>query len=281
MPSHSPTHDLVLTGIPRSGTSLLCNLLHRYGNCVVINEPEAVSETFDRGEAPRHVPGLYHELRAAVRCGLPVRNKFRERQVVQDTTLEHTIAAYHPVVESSDFILGTKDTLAYLTGLRTLRVAMPRARFVACVRDPLQTIASWKASFVHLREASLPEVFFREPSALALRDDERIALGKIEAITALPERRAQWWNFLAERILEELEHGLTVIRYHELIQDPAAVVEGILEGWPKGSLRVPLTLNRVTRARTPLEPADYEAIADLCTQTAQALGLPSEQPALA
>jgi hypothetical protein len=140
------THNLVITGIPRGGTSLLCNLIHRYGNCVVINEPVEVTEAFDRNQRPENLPQLYKDIRFAVQRGVPIKNKLRDGEVVQDTKLEYTIGDYCPQVESNDFVLATKDTLAYLTNLELIHCLLPDARVAACVRDPIQSHHGRRAS---------------------------------------------------------------------------------------------------------------------------------------
>lgn len=269
------SHDLLLTGIPRSGTSLLCNLLHRFRNCVMINEPEAISDAFDRHQPPGLAPELYRDLRAAVSAGRPLRNKLREGRVVEDTTLDYRIEEYLPAVESAGFILGTKDTLAYLTGLRFLRRLLPGTRFVACVRDPFETIASWKVSFPHLRDALVPRVLLEHGPALGLSLKDRGELEKICDSTYLPERRALWWNYLGKLILEQPAQNFFVVRYDLLISNPHGVLEAILSGWPKGGLRESLTLRPISRGPSPLDAADKEAIGDLCAETARALGLRS------
>jgi hypothetical protein len=261
-------HDLVITGIPRSGTSLLCNLLHRYSNCVVINEPPGAGTALLQG----NLAHFYGAWRRDISAGQAVRNKFQNGGLAQDTALEHTVTEYHPQVANRDFLFGTKNTLSYLTCLPALRRALPDARIVACVREPFATIASWKATFPHLRDAAVPQQLLDRAAASELSPQQQEELRNISSINAPAERRAAWWRYLAERVLEQQAH-LTIVRYPELVLTPETVVNAILDDWPKGQLRSAFSPSQIRRKEGVLDAADGEAIRAICTGPARALGL--------
>src|SRR5690606_34178154 len=60
------TPELLITGIPRSGTSYLCNVLHRFENCVVLNEPEEISRPLRKEPIPYGVGTFCRDVRRDV-----------------------------------------------------------------------------------------------------------------------------------------------------------------------------------------------------------------------
>jgi hypothetical protein len=267
-----PAPELVITGISRSGTSYLCNLLHRYGNCVVINEPPDVHEPLGSQEVPWGLGTFYRRLRADIAAGRPVRNKLHLGRVTEDTAVNQEVHEYLPAVESGDFILGTKNTIAYLHHLHRIRRALPDARLVVCVRNPLDTIASWKTSFPHLRAVDFSVRVQGRPDDPWLPLHQQAELRDIDALADLPTRRARYWNFLAQRALDAAGSAL-IVRYEELVTDPLAVLGRVLAGWDPGELREPIARSPVRGHRSALEPADLRAIRALCAQGAADLGL--------
>ena len=147
--------EVVITGIPRSGTSYLCNLLHRFDNCVVLNEPDEIGPALERPTPPWPVATFYRDVRRDVLAGRAVRNKLVGGKVTEDTTRANQQVPYTPKVTGEDFVLGVKATIPFLSRLPHLRRVMPHARFVACVRNPFDTIASWKTTFADLREGDV------------------------------------------------------------------------------------------------------------------------------
>ena len=55
--------NLIITGIPRSGTSLLCRLLDDRSNSVIINEPADIFEPLNNPDIPEWISIFYQELR--------------------------------------------------------------------------------------------------------------------------------------------------------------------------------------------------------------------------
>ncbi|MFN2507815.1 MAG: sulfotransferase [Chthoniobacterales bacterium] len=262
--------NLIITGIPRSGTSYLCNLLHRHSNCVIVNEPTEIFPPLMQHAVPWEVARLYSQLRSDVLNRKSITNKIRQGKIVEDTLGRDERETYHPTVTSADFILGTKNTLSYLARLEGLRRVLPDARIVACVRNPIDTIASWKTSFPHLRDVALTELPVGHPNDPSLTHRQTRELKLIMATPEFANRRAMWWNYLAERVLEQ---GRTIIlvRYHELIRDPQTVLAEILDGWPKGDLLEEPLPSIIRSRRDQLDAAEEQAIHALCGQAAAEL----------
>jgi Sulfotransferase family len=262
---------LVVTGISRSGTSYLCNLLHRFDNCVAVNEPREVISLLREEEVPNGVPAFYAELRRRVASGKRIENKLLGGEVVEDTARYQVRHKYRPRVASPDFVLAVKNTREFLLRLEAVRSVMPAARVVACIRDPADTIASWKASFPHLRAADVSP-FTHHRTQMWLPDDQRAALARIEATSEPAKRRAKWWVFLAERVLEH-RAVTTLVRYDELATRPDAVLTRVLDGYRPGDLQRPVEPSPPRSRRNDLDADDLEAIREHCAARATELGL--------
>lgn len=271
MPSPEPPHDLLITGISRSGTSLLCNLLHRYSSCVVINEPDQIHAPLDE-PVPWGLSTYLRRLRADVLDGRPVTNKLRDGEVTQDTAVHQELSSYTPRVDAADFVLGTKNTLAYLHHLARIRLVLPHARVALCVRNPLDTIASWKTSFPHLRDVDLSVRPHAHANDRWLPQAMQDRLAEIVAIESPAWRRAHHWAFLAEVAASHLGY-VDLVRYDELVSNPSGTAEAILRGWPAGRVDHPLVPMRVRGHRSALDDEDVRAVRAVCGPAAGLLGL--------
>ncbi len=95
------TRNFLITGVPRSGTSLLCRLLHDQNDIIVINEPRRAVEAVKReswNEYGMAVHQLYADLRRDILLGRPIENKLVSGKVATDTALANGTATYHPAV---------------------------------------------------------------------------------------------------------------------------------------------------------------------------------------
>jgi sulfotransferase family protein len=265
--------ELIITGIPRSGTSFLCNLLHRFDNCVVLNEPAGLAATLEGASPPWGVPLLLRDRRADVLAGRPIENKVIDGQIITDTAIVDATQSYSPKVSSPGFVIGVKFNLPFLCRLPALRSVLPDARFVVCVRHPLDTIASWKGSFPHLRDARIAPLNIGGPRDPWLDAAQRRELGEIALMTDAAIRRAHWWRFLARLALQSLGHA-TLVRYEELALNPQEVARRILEGWPAGRERTAIEPSTIRRRRELLEESDIAAVNRICRETAMELGIP-------
>lgn len=265
--------DGLVTGIPRSGTSFLCGCLHRLRDQVAINEPAEVFAAL-RARRPWGIPLLYADLRARILAGEPVENKVRGDRVVEDTAVHDVRGTYRPVVSRDDFGLWTKNTLAYLARLPALGDVMPRAPIVACVRHPYDAIGSWVTSFPHLRDAAVGGFPVGGPADPLLEAAERERLAAIDACADPAMRRALLWRHLALQILDR-RRALTIVRYEDLVADPATVVAALvarLPGGPDAAGLDQLLPSTPRRSRERLTEIDRDPIRATCTAVASELG---------
>jgi hypothetical protein len=274
-PSKPRKTELLITGIPRSGTSYLCNLLHRYDNCVVLNEPSEVIGILRRHGVPHDLRRFFDSTRRKVQAGEPVENKLTCGKVTEDTALNDVRSLYQPHPRTPEFVLGVKNTRAFLSRLEGIRQVMGAARIVACVRNPVDTIASWKNSFPHLRDADVVGVPVGHVEDPWLSDADKVRLREIADTTDAALRRALWWRHFAEIILRNRQH-LLVVRYCEFVREPAVVLERILENYDPRQLIEPIPSSEARRTGGTLNQREQDLIRAVCTKAARELGVLEE-----
>jgi Sulfotransferase family len=263
--------ELIVTGISRSGTSYLCRLLHRFDNCVAVNEPREIVSRLRREKAPWGVCAFYRQTRRGILRGTPIENRLLDGEVVEDTAVHRSRQSYSPTVAGDDFVLAVKNTREFLFRLEAVRQVMPAARVVACVRNPFDTIASWKRSFPHLRDADVTP-FVHHPKQMWLPAPQRTALERVAATPEAAERRARWWSFLAQRLLDNRD-AVLLVDYDDLVRRPMTVLDRVLSGYRPGRLRQPITPSIARPSLQLLDDDDRRAIRAICTRPAAELGL--------
>ncbi|WEJ70759.1 sulfotransferase [Pseudomonas sp. PSE14] len=262
--ANSEGTNLIITGLPRSGTSFLCRLLSERPQTVVINEPAQIFQSLTRGEEPWGIPCFYAELRREILAGRPVLNKHLNGRLVDDTAREQDIALPYQVSSPvPGFTLGTKNTLAYLVRLPALLRVMPKAKFIALVRHPYDCLASWVSTFKHLRNADLVSQPLGNPDDPALSERSRLMLREIADVSHPALRRALWWRFL---VIQLLEAGPRVrwMRYEDLVAAPEKMTALLLSQEPLPALEpVPW--------RKELPPTERDLVAGVLRDVAERL----------
>lgn len=211
-PFHRPDRSLVLTGISRSGTSLLCALVNALPNAVCLNEvlpsePSALLVALAR-------------MRKDLLRGRPVPNKFDGEDGAPTTnTLGAGVVREKRLVEKpldDELLLASKRNLPYL--LRLEEILEHELPVAALLRDPVYALGSWGGE--QARVAGIPGA--RIGPADQHPHWDALALTRRDPI----ERRAEAWQLCAER-LWALRDRILVLRYEDLCADPAAVVDRI------------------------------------------------------
>ena len=274
----TPCNGLI-TGIPRSGTSYLSTLLSKTDCSLVINEPSEVIPPLTSELIPWGVARYHREIRRKVLAGEPVPNKLKNGIPVEDTETHNAREWYTPAMASPDFLLCTKSTLPYLVRIKELRRAMPGVVIVACIRNPFDTIASWKTSFDHLREASVQAMMVGNPSDPFLSGVDHMHLTAIEQATNVSVRRALYWRYLAETIIKYRD-DLVILRYEETVTEPGGAVSKIFRSSACGVDVAGLpdyAPSSVRSKRENLSEQDVFAINALCVEMALELGYPEDE----
>jgi hypothetical protein len=211
--------DFLVTGLPWSGSDVLCNLLNRAPDTVVVNDPEEISWALEGDAVARRLPLLYRMLRTGVVLEWGTKNRLNERGEILEDSAGTGYVSYVPRVASEDFSLGTRNRLAYLTRLTSLCDELPELGRIATIRHPLATIAAWKEIARHLDTSYVDELVLLA-DATPLDELQRQAVERIRSEPAPAAKRAVLWALLAELVWRDRDK-LLAIRFEDLLADPS------------------------------------------------------------
>lgn len=266
--------DAIITGLPRSGTSYICKILHQVKDVVVINEPQEIFAQLHYGQHPWQFANFYRDLRRNIIEGIPIENKLKAGQVVEDTRLHDMRTVYSPKVSRDDFLLATKNTLAYMARLPQIRRVLPEAALIALIRHPLDTIASWKNSFAHLEQATVATFPIGYPNDPVLCPWQQRQLHDIANTESAMLRRALLWRYLATCLLE-YHAWLHVVKYETLVTQPQETLAEILVTRPNAPPLLwlqPVTASQVRQQRAIFSAEEIQLINGICGQVAREFG---------
>ena len=218
--------NLLISGVPRSGTSFLTSVLNRQANVVVVNEPAQVFIPLQRSRYPWGIAMLYRQFRSDLLLGKGIANKTVDQSKVPDTYKNNSTRQTYPHVEADDLLIGMKNTIACLSRIACLRRVMPDLQIITCIRHPYDTIDSWVNSFPHLRHAAVEHLPVGGLNDPFISEAARERLAIIGADPDLMKKRALLWRHFAELIKEQ--HKNTVwVRYEDLSAAPLQVLEAL------------------------------------------------------
>jgi len=199
------SRNVILTGFPRSGTSLFSALLGQLENVVCLNE---ISPT------PYHFH-FFGRVRRRIERGRPVANRYDGSGALTTNTRESAVRIEERRVQVKDhkFVLAQKYTLPYLNYLE--RFCDEGWPVWVIVRDPRFALLSWKSCPPHWGISRL------------LPPDELLAHIPFAEDDA-DGRRVEVWNHYARRI-DALRDRLRIVRYEDLVADPTAVMQSFCD----------------------------------------------------
>ena len=247
-------NDVLVCGSSRSGTTLACAMLFQPPVAVSVMEP---------WDALRLAPSkLFASLREELRSGVLSRGHLdvaalrSEASVVTCTQGESRV----PVALDPGYVLAVKCPVLwrYLDRL-------PATRFVVCVRDPREVIASYRRSPGRLAEGLDYEVPF----------NRSMNLGLLRATDDVALRRVLLYDHVYERILPHLDRPeVFAVRYERWFSDQDALLcelgafLGIDLSRPLARIRPPRHRGAVS---TEEDEEEARIIREHC-RTAEALG---------
>lgn len=218
----------ILTGPPRSGTSLLSALLSRKDNVLVSNEPVVLGDPLlARGDAPALVRGYANAVaRQAVKHGT-MSTKVDPNDLSKPTTDTAAKGAVRRDVSvdidrNSPLCVGVKHPISFMEFLDELVDGWPELKVIVLARDPVPTIKSWR------------ETTYGWQPAL---DDRKAGLWRrmyadVPKCDTPLERRAHLWRLLVERGLAKAQAKpgqVKFVRYEWLLDDAARVMRELFE----------------------------------------------------
>ena len=260
------SNDLVITGIPRSGTSYVCALLNGVENTVLVNEPVEALQLL-RNDSSSSLTEYYTQTRDSILKGVPIQNKIVDGKFIEDTNDSDVRCDYIPEVKDAAFVFGSKNTFVYLVSLEKIRKQLPDAVILACVRHPYDVIASWKrVSFPHLKNAN--PMFFIDYAS----DQESEKLVNIGGIREIEIRYALLWDYLAQSMIRRI-NDLVLLKYEEFVVDPARHLAAVYNAFGLNRQRMPeMPVSEARTRRDILSAAEVNAIRKYCADSAGYFG---------
>ena len=225
--------NVVLTGLPRGGTTLACHLLNKLPDTVALHEPISPGK-FVGLEDEAVLDGVelfFSRMRRMIRrrgvaFSRPIKGRItgqganlsleeelrrRESEKVRRKKSEKKVAIEKDL--GRDFLLGIKSPGMFSAFLPLLKQRFP---CFAIVRNPLAVLASWESYDRSTRAG-------RQPAAEKYDEDLRRALDSIEDRA---ERQLYLLSWYFERFADELPET-HVIRYEDLVGSGGGVLSVI------------------------------------------------------
>ena len=213
-------NNVILTGLPRSGTTLACHLLNELENTVALHEPMKVAE-FRKLRKPNrlcdHVHGFFEQTRQSISTHGTAPSKHVDG-IVPDNHIggefsDSGLRIRRPLLAkgqiriekdlASDFLLVVKHPSAFTAVLDHL---VDRFPCYAIIRNPLSVLASWNSVPMSVRDGHAPA---------AERLDGRLA-GALKRTDDRIERQLLLLNWFYE-IYRSVLPQECVLRYEEII----------------------------------------------------------------
>lgn len=218
--------DIILTGLPRSGTNLTCTLLNMVDNTVALSEPMNVSELARAPSRVDFVQQFFRQQRAALlrdgtaltkHRGGVVRDNFFSAKA-EDDGLRHSrsvreyIRFEKPLTDNPDVAVKHPSVFSAL-----LQEFYGLFACYALVRNPVSVLASWNANRMAVRDGRAPAA---ENVDKALRQKLDASKDRIDRQLILLD----WFFGQFSRMLPDRN----VIRYENLIESRGTALSVIV-----------------------------------------------------
>jgi hypothetical protein len=221
----SPSRNLIVTGIPRAGTTLTSALIDGMENAVCINEPKWQSAWSREGAARsayvQRIADDFAAVRAALLAGdsIDVRasgdgsavTNFFDRSATGRKRKPLTVAPMSRPGLAPDFLLAMKHNAHYACVLDEL-AALPDFSVLAIVRNPVATLLSWRSLSVPVSKGRMPAA---EPYWPEIAEAAQGAPGLLVVQARIIELLFQRFHMLREKI--------AILRLEDIIASPQAL----------------------------------------------------------
>jgi glycosyltransferase involved in cell wall biosynthesis/tetratricopeptide (TPR) repeat protein/GT2 family glycosyltransferase len=202
---HRKDRNVIITGIPRSGTSLLSVIINGFDNAVCLNEI-----LYDVGSLPK----AFSLVRKKLITGEGVPNKFDEKGYLTTDTQNGSVILKNIVIQNVDenILIGSKVNIPYLDQLPFLLTYGYKT--ICLIRDPVYTIGSWCSS----KASEIPEAKVTDDNMhprwrhFNFRTKDRI------------ERMVQIWSHYAQ-LLWNYRSKLKILTYESLVLEHKREIE--------------------------------------------------------
>lgn len=208
--------NIILTGIPRSGTTLSCRLLNKVQNVLALVEPidmKGFMACVDENARLEFLSDYFHAIRTAIQNGDPLdvinlddlsTNTFEENVAGKRNTLIKGRAKQHIQKNlTEDFLLIIKHPNAFTALIHELK---KKWDCYAIVRNPMDVINSWISLNHPLSQGHAPMAEFYDAQL-----SKKLALAN-----TLEERQVLLVNWYFEKYLEKM-NPVNIIPYESIV----------------------------------------------------------------
>lgn len=222
--SLNPPNTLLLTGLPRAGTTLCCHILNAYPNVLALHEPMTPSD-FDpalgRTAAVAQIVNFAQQTRtSAQRDGVVVSRqkdgKVPENPVAQavgegglrpmDVSLGQIDVRHQ--LQDENFTLVIKHNALFTALLPELKESLP---VYGIVRNPLAVLASWNQVDLPVNQGHIPAGEMFDP----------VLKAQLAQINDRLQRQLHILEWFCRRYADHL--GGRVLRYEDFVANPNKV----------------------------------------------------------
>lgn len=204
------TRDFILTGIPRSGTSLMSVLLSEAEDCVCFNEIHYNIIT---------LPIFFGEMRKKLLAGEPVPNKVNKAGKLitnTDDTNKFSIRKKIFLVKGSEVVIGSKVTIPYLNQIN--EILNQGYKVIIMIRNPVYTLGSWNS-----------KKLLNTPMNKVMNGNLHSHWKQVNFVSNEKiERQAQIWEHYA-RLIWSLRDKVKIVRYEQFIGQQDIIVKELAE----------------------------------------------------
>ncbi|GEM_PF-5200054 len=247
----------ILTGPPRSGTSLLSALLTRKPNVVVVNEPVVVGDPLmARGQPAQLLRGYMNSIARQIVTRGTVPTKVDQKDPSRPTTdTAHRGSVRRDVKididQSQPLCVGVKHPISFMEFLGELVEGWPELKVIILARDPVLTIRSWRETKYGWQPG------LDDPS----QGIWRRMYDEVPADASPLAKRAHLWKLLVERgerYRASHPSQVTIQRYEGLLADPAATMARLFTHIGASNPNEPTDVSDVR----PQQHTDYKGFTD-------------------
>ena len=214
---NAKSRDVILTGVPRSGTTLTCHLLNQLPDTLALHEPMSV-DLASLGGGERicgEIGRFFSTTRHQVLVNKTVQTKLIEgRLPINPLGDKRDGGGLRPVLASrgevrieksldADFLLVVKHPAVFTALLENL---LQRHPCYAVIRNPLSVLASWNTIAMPVQQG-------HAPAAEALDADLKQALARINDRIARQLHLLSWFYAKYDRVLPRT----SILRYEETV----------------------------------------------------------------
>ncbi len=219
--------NVILTGLPRSGLTVVSALIDTLPDCVCLNEPKWHKRKGQQIKKPlplckwlvgdfawRRVQMLHEKPIKDWRAddGTPLLDAIKDPRTPKDDSGKPVLVSFQKPGLTKDFTLAMKHHALYTAVLPEL-VQFEHFRIIAVVRHPLDTIQSWRSLKNRaIAQGKLPQAakFWNEAARISLLTGDPL------------DRMVQMYDAFCQRYWE-LRDKIEIIKFEDVVENPKLV----------------------------------------------------------